>query len=238
MGVENGMRRFSWFVIAVCGCSTAPRAVKLATPLATHPPPPSVPLGDEAPLPPTAVLARSASDGAWARTFPKAPTFTVVEVSNSSRVVLQWRIGSGHNVKELPPDEDYPANYVAPIDLVVRSRGGEKTIALGDRAGSPDPAHQSYCARGRAPNPSAAVWFSVGIMQGDSEFLVVRDGDTLHLLHRETSDGSCQEKKQGPLETCEGSEWERVSEIRGTRNAGLFEIVTDEGKNIDCTPRN
>ncbi len=237
------MRRLGWLVIA-CGCSTPPRAVEVPAPLAT-PPVSIVPLDDEAPLPKSAVLARSSAEGSWAARFPEARTFTALEVLKSSRVILHWRVGPSRKVKDLPPEEDYPGNYVAPVDLLVRSRGVEKTITLGELAGYPDPAHQSYCAHagfvmpswpkfGTPPNRSVAAWFSVGVMQGDSEFMIVRDGDVLHVLHRETSDGRCDEKKQGPLTTCEGEEYERVAEIRGTRDAGLFEWMTDEDKDIDC----
>jgi hypothetical protein len=229
------MRRSGWVVI-VCACSAPPRPVEIPTPLAT-PPVSIVPLDDEAPLPNSAVLARSSAEGSWAATFPDAPAFTAVELPKSSRVILHWRVGPGRKVKELPPEEDFPGNYLARVDLLVRARGVEKTIELGELAGWPDPAHQSYCARagfvmpswrqfGTPPNRSAAAWFSVGVIQGDSEFMIVRDGDVLHVLHRETSDGRCDEKKQGPLDVCDGFEWERVAEVRGTRDAGLFETIT------------
>lgn len=232
-----------WVIVSLgtCACATT-RAVEIAAPLAR--PPAQVVVEEEA-TPADAVRAPSSAEGSWVAAFPASKSLTVVEVPSASRVLVHWRIGAGRKVKELPADEDYPGNYLVAIDLVVRARGVEKVVPLGELAGSADPFHLSYCARAgfrlpSAPNlgepedPSAASWFAAGTPQGDSDFMLVRDGDVVHVLHRETSDGSCQDAKQGPLDVCEGFEWERFAEIRGTRGAALFERVTDEGKAFDC----
>jgi len=235
------MRRWVVVALGVCACTT-PRAVEIAAPLAKPPAPIVV---EEEPTPADAVRAPSAAEGSWAAAFPSAKSLTVVEVPSASRVLVHWRIGPGRKVKELPADEDYPGNYWVAVDLVVRAHGVEKLVPLGELAGSVDPIHLSYCARagftmpswpefGKAQDPSSASWFAVGTPQGDSDFMLVRDVDVVHVLHRETSDGKCDDAKQGPLDVCEGFEWERVAEIRGTRGAALFERVTDEGKPFDC----
>ncbi len=237
------MRPRGWIALTLCACvRTSPNAVEIAAPLAK--PAASAPVVEEA-LPPDALRAPSAGEGSWAAAFPSAKSFAVVEMPSASRVLVHWRIGAGRKAKELPPDEDYPGNYLVSVDLVVRSRGVEKLVPLGELAGGADPIHLSYCARagftmpswpefGKPQDPSSASWFAVGTPQGDSDFMLVRDGDVVHVLHRETSDGKCDDAKQGPLEVCEGFEWERVAEIRGTRGAALFEHVTDEGKPFDC----
>jgi hypothetical protein len=62
----------------------------------------------------------------------------------------------------------------------------------------------------------------------------VRDGDVLHVLHRETDDGRCEEIEQGPLHTCDNAEYVLQADIRVSHGAALRELVQDEGKPIEC----
>lgn len=75
----------------------------------------------------------------------------------------------------------------------------------------------------------------MGIPQGYDDFMVVRDGSTLYVLHRHTSDEDyCETVKQGPLEICKGFPWERRAEIRLAGNPALYERVDNDGKPFDC----
>ena len=124
---------------------------------------------------------------------------------------------------------------------------GTVTIHLGSHVGTAGPPAQSYCLHlgwhldsahtdaQPAPRLSILSRLSIGTMQGDTEVMIVRDGATLHVLHRETSDGKCDEAKQGPLDVCEGFEWERVAEVRLTGDPLLYERIDDQGKPFDCS---
>ena len=185
---------------------------------------------DPAP-PPNAIRIHASRDADWARAFPKAKNFVVVQIPQTNTLVLFWRIGKTHKAKELPPEEDYAGNYVQRVDLVV----GPETIAFGDIGGSVAPPSQSCCARADLPSYVTSS-VSVGTMQGDSELMIVRDASTLHVLHRETSDGRCDEAKQGPLDVCEGFEWERRAEIHTSGDPVLYERVDEAGEPFDCNP--
>ncbi len=67
-----------------------------------------------------------------------------------------------------------------------------------------------------------------------ADVYAMRDGATLHVLHQETSDGHCEESKQGPLDVCDGFAWHLVADVRIQPSADLWEIVKDEGKDLDC----
>jgi hypothetical protein len=221
-----------WVVVALCGCSAAPRAVEIAAPLASTPHSPPKVAEDE--LPPKAVAITSDADGAWAAPFPKAKGFVSLDLPESSRVLLTWKTRAARRVRDLEPGADYPANYDIPVELEVSARGAVKRVALGGLTGSIAPYEQSFCVRTNAPDPSVAAWFGVGVVQGSSDFMIVRDIGTLHVIHRESSDGKCDDVKQGPLDVCDGSEWEIVADVHVGRNAALYERVTVEGAPLDC----
>lgn len=241
------MKRSALLSIAVliAGCAAAKSTtVELPVPLASASAI-AVRTLDDTLIPLIAASAPSSVMGAWGAKFPKAKEYRALAVPPSARVLLTWRVGKTHVAKPLQEDEDYPANHVAPIDLVVRAGDQDAVVSLGDRSGSTDPLFVSYCAhRGfvspseaevqRAPDPSVPSWFTVGIAQGSTDLMVVRDGDTLHVLHRETSDGKCDDAKQGPLDVCEGFEWERVADVSVPRAAELFETIDEEGHAFDC----
>jgi hypothetical protein len=210
-------------------------------------------------LPSFAAPIDSKAEGSWARSLPKQHDFATYEVDGSAaggtsrtpsahdvgRGLLTWRIGPSHTTRKLEPDEDYPAFHVAKVDLLVHARGNDVEVALGSLSGMATPASQSYCKHrgfrlglgnvwGFPDEPNIAAAFSIGLPQGSSDFLVVRDGGSLHVLHRETSDGKCDEIKQGPLETCEGSEYARVAEIHVSASARLFEAIVEQGAARDA----
>jgi hypothetical protein len=232
------MRRLLWGALAAC--SPAPPArVELPAPL------PSAAVAVVAsrdPVPRHAAPIRSESGGAWARAFPRASTFRSFEPRSSTHILLTWRIGSTHVVERVPGG-DYPVNHVSAVDLVVRAGGRDTVVALGELPGSSSPVGLSYCKNLRfrpvdsrwdfPREPSVASAFTIGIMQGSDDYLLVRDGGTLHLLHRESNDGRCDEAKQGPLDVCEGSEYARLAEIHVGRG-DLFEAIDDQGTPFDC----
>jgi hypothetical protein len=189
-------------------------------------------LPDEVPLPKSAMIARATEDGAWAATFPEGAGFRVIEVPKSSRLLLEWRVAS-HGGR----------GHLGSADLRVRARDVEGTLPLGELENEVDPANQSYCFRAgwveplqymRAPNASVAAWFAMGTPQKYSELMIVRDHDALYVIRHERTSGGCQWTQQGPLSICEGADFERIAEIRGTRDAGIFELVTIDGKDIRC----
>jgi len=235
-------------VTMVLGCHAASPAQRVeiqAAPLPAPPPPVTALLHDAAL--PDAVPVRSEDKGAWARAIAPSKTFKEIAAPRLDAITLAWRIGKQHKVKDLDPSEDYPANYVQPVDLVIGGAADAQAVALGELSGSVERFEVTYC-RGRGfqlpreepwgfpQEPSIASAFSVGVPQGNSEFLVVRDGDDLHVLHRETSDGRCDEMKQGPLDGCEGFEYERIADVHLPHGVALFELVRDEdeGKPLDC----
>lgn len=134
---------------------------------------------------------------------------------------------------------------VTPLNLDV----GTVSIPLGSHVGTARPPAQSYCMHlgwhldsehaVRQSQPAAQLSIlsslSIGTMQGDTEVMIVREGATLHVLHRETSDGRCDEAKQGPLDVCQGFEWERVAEVRLTGEPLLYERIDEQGKPFDCS---
>jgi len=230
------------------GCPAAPaRHVELGpAPVASAPPitvaarPPSV-------VPDAAAPIRSEAKGSWARAFPASKGFREVVAPSTRTLVLIWQVGPQRKARQLDPSEDYPANYVQHVDLLVGDGAGRVAISLGELSGGVERFGVTYC-RGRGfrlphpesgwrfpAEPSVTSAFSIGVVQGDSEFLLARDADVLHLLHRETSDGRCDEIRQGPLDGCEGFEYERVADVRIPRGAALYELVRDEAEPLDCS---
>jgi hypothetical protein len=234
--VQRAMR---WLVCAMlCACHRTPPSVELTAPAPSasasqataHV---AAPKAEAAPI-------QSKAVGAWARGFPRDEGFVTLEVGDAPSALLTWRIGAYHAVKALAADADYAANHVAAVSLVVRARDNEVVVPLGELSGSAPPLGQSYCKNGgfhlaggdvwAFPNdPSVAAAFSVGVAQGSSDFLVVRDGATLHLLHRETTDGRCDELKQGPLDTCKYAEYKRRANIHIAEAAVLSETIDGPG---------
>jgi hypothetical protein len=230
------------FVAMVCafGCACAgsnPRSVVISAPVA----PTSViasPVRED-PVPPNAVRIVASADGSWARTFPREKNFETIDVPAARSMLLDFRIGASHPWKTLAPDEDYAANYVASLALAV----GGREISFGEISGSAHPPSLTYCARlgwhdeeGNVPTfaPSVVSAISIGVIQGDTEIMIVRDGSTLHVLHRETSDGRCDEAKQGPLDVCEGFEWHVRADVRLATNPVIYERVMEVAAPFDC----
>jgi hypothetical protein len=223
--------------------------VEIATPIASAPATTGTII--EEPLPRLAAPAESKADGAWARTFPKDKTFAAFEVGEVSRALLVWRVGPSHFVKRVDgaEPEDYPVNHVSTVDLVVRASGRDTVISLGELSGWTETHALSYCkhrgfhlgpqmAWSFPDEPSVAVAFSIGITQGTDDFIVVRDGATLHVLHGTSDDGRCDDATQGPLHICAGAELARVAEIHMGLTTALFEIVVEPSDGgtapVDC----
>jgi hypothetical protein len=226
----------------------AARAVEIVTPVASAT---VAPVHDDVAIPREAARVTFDAEGPWAATFPADKSFAVYDLPDAERVLLTWRVGKDHIVKRVAAEsgEDYPVNHVAPIDLVVQARGETRTIAFGELSGTVETVALSWCGRtgwklenGESwkPSPPAlAVSFSIGLAQGDDEMRIVRDAQngtsTLHVLHRETSDGKCDDLKQGPLDVCEGAEWHRVADVRVPARAVIYETVEQEHKPYDCS---
>jgi hypothetical protein len=239
-GRSIGMKRAVFAL--VCACATPPRAVEIAAPQSSTT---AAPAHDDVAIPREAARVTFDAEGPWAASFPADKSFAVHDLPDAQRVLLTWRVGKPHVVKRVESDEDYPANHVAPVDLVVQARGETRTITFGDVSGSIETSALSWCGRTgwklengehwKPIAPALAVLFSIGLAQGDDEMSIVRDGRTLHVLHRVTSDGKCDDAKQGPLAVCDGEEWHRVADVRVPAEASIYEIVEREGKAFDCS---
>jgi hypothetical protein len=200
-------------------------------------------------VPGSAAVIDAKTSGIWARAFRPAKTFRIEDLGDAEVALLVWRVGPQHAVKDLPADQDYGANHVQPVELLVHARDKTTTVTFGELSGSTVPRDTSYCKHrgfrleptesrwGFAPEPEIASAFSVTMAQGSDDFLVVRDAATLEVLHRESDDGKCDEAKQGPLDICEGSEWQRAAEIHLAPKATLYETIDDAGRAFDCTTK-
>lgn len=234
------MRRLGFAALAACSPGSAAR-VEIVAPLPRVAPPVAA---LEVAMPREAAAIRSSASGEWARAFPAEKAFREWDLPRGARVLLTWRMGREHAVRDLASGEDYPANHVLPLELVLRAAGAVVTVPLGELPGAPSPTAVTYC-RNRGyhvdsdggwslpKEPSVASSFDLAIMSGSDDFLVVRDGGTLHLLHRETSDGRCDETKQGPLDVCEGSEWSRAADL-DVGGGALYESIEDGEAPFDC----
>ena len=218
------------FMMVACACTTPRTTVEIAAPLASAT---VVPVYDEVAVPRGAKRVAASADGPWAADFAPSKSFATVDVPDARRVLLTWRVGKSRVERRTDPDEDddYPADRTASIELVVRARNETRVISFGSLCGNVEPTELSWCAKTREP---FAATFSIGLAQGDDQMAIVRDGRTLHVLHRETSDGSCEEVKQGPLDVCDGSAWERVADVRLAAGAELYETVEQDGKPFEC----
>ena len=159
-------------------------------------------------------------------------------------LLLDWRLGKSHPFRPAG-DEEYAGPPIVPVGFAV----GAQLVSLGEHSGTTTPLSASYCldlgwhrtAPSSETTPTSAAMRSVvsrlslETMQGDSDFMIVRDGMSLHVLHRETSDGRCDTAKQGPLDVCEGFEWERAAEFRLAADANLYERVDAENAPLDCS---
>ena len=226
------------FVLFACACSGSPAKVDIAAPL------PRVTVAsasDEALIPRSAARVPDSSDAPWAADFEREKMFAVYDLPNAHRVLLTWRVGESHFVKRVGEGdeaENYPVNHVSRVELAVQARGETRAISFGELSGSPEPVGISWCentgwqaANGESWTvPLLPVRFSIGITQGDDEMAIVRDGATLHVLHRQTTDGYCETKKQGALDVC-GDEWKRAADVHISKGAEIWQTVEqDSGK--------
>jgi hypothetical protein len=234
-------------MLAACSRSPAAAADVASIPLAST----SASIASEpvtAPPADTAGRVTATATGSWAAAFPAKKKVVTLDLPSASRIDIEWRVAERHR-KKVPiggPDTEYPIDFASNVDLVFRADGFEKTIPLGELSGFVDPSHISYCfsigwhhaqvTTDGPPlkEPSIASQFWHSVTQGGDNFILVRDGDTLHLLHEDWSDGKCDDTTQGPLFACKGREWQRVADIRGVRGAALYEIVTYDHKPFDC----
>jgi len=221
--------RWTWLgLLVACGAPVAPR-VELA---------PSAPRSSPAPvvtaeaIPVDAAPIHAAASGAWARAIPKHASFATYEAATSGTVLLTWRVGAAN------------ADQLSPVDLVVRANGRATIVPVGAAPGAAPPFQVSYCKHRGYVTPPDGAWafpdepsvasaFGMVIVQGSDDWVVVRDGPTLHVLHRQTSDGHCDETKQGPLATCVGFAYDRRVEIR-VGSGDLFETIDARGAPYDC----
>lgn len=143
--------------------------------------------------------------GSWLAAIGHEKGFRSFALPGSGTVHVTWSHAATRRVRDVPPAEDYGSNYVARVRLRLERAGVTQTIDFGEEPGGLVPSGTSFC---KAPKPDGVVTsFAVGTMQGDDEHRIMRGPATLYVMHRQTSDGSCQEGKQGPLDICLGSEW-------------------------------
>jgi hypothetical protein len=195
-----------------------------------------------------AVRIDCTADAAWARAIKSERQFREIFLPDTPAVTFVWRIRNRHKSTRFPDDAEYPAAYVQNVELAFEPGPLGPAIPLGELSGYVEPYDVTYC-RGRAfrlpPNaewnfpvePSVAAAFSLGTPQGATRYMLVRDGDVLHLLHVETSDGRCDDVKQGPLLACKGALYARTADIHIPHRASLHERIDNLGSPLACSVR-
>lgn len=233
--------------LAACARPPAPPSSVVVAPasadaLATPPSPPR-PLE----LLPVDAFPLHPDDASWALALPRDVNYSEVALDGVGPLAIEWHVLPTRRLHDVPPEHDYPGNYASELALLLRRGEAARTIALGLHAGSPSSLGLSSCQR-RLPEtdrqvsalPNMASTFSVEIMQGSSDFMLVRGrAGALHLLHRETHDGACPVMvRQGPLETCADMTWEALASITTDATVAVETVVfaDEDGKTepFDC----
>ncbi len=179
--------------------------------------------------PPVVVsFARLSTDAPWVSTIPRARRFRRLTLAGAGAVRLGWIRESEHL------DEGAGAAR-ATVRLVLERDGHTAVVDFGDLYGEMDPMGLAFCARAgyrgadgsrlEPPRIDGLVsTASVGSTSGDVEVLVILSGAVLHVLDRQTSDGTCEsETRQGPMTVCRGEQYVRAAEIRLATPPATFE---------------
>jgi hypothetical protein len=206
---------------------------------------PSAPAGAEnaAPLSTTTPFSFAIAEGdmKWVRGLRRMRGFRVFDMAQTTgpALAVNWLVYPSLKVHGYPNQrEDYPANYVRKLELVVSLGDTSQSIALGEHYGAPGKRMLTACIRRGYGLPDEEAWeelklpnlvstLSVGDGQGTADFLLLRGTGALYLLKSLTHDGSCPSLiHQGPLETCADMPWTVLAEIRISNTPTATESVS------------
>lgn len=211
-------RIFVWALV-FAGCASRHDAVSL---------PASLPPAAIEPPPANAARAEPAAEGAWARSLPHEKEFAEYDVGAKESLLVEWRVGPHHQLtKRGVPDDDFAVNFGSTVELAV----DRASISFGAISGKIVAPELSYCARLGWHKPDGPVVFpsyvvsslTLDIPQSLDDFMVVRDGATLHVLHRHADDDSST-----------NIPWGLRANIRVAGRPVLYERVEQAGAPCDC----
>jgi hypothetical protein len=214
------LRALVW--ITLVGCAST-RSDAVSVPL---PPAPSTRATVEQP-PANAARAETSGNGAWARSLPHEKEFAEYDVLAKSMVLVAWNVGrylqlSRRNI----PDDDFAVNFGSTVDLAI----DRVTISFGAISGKIVAPELAYCARLGWHKPDGPVAFKpevvstllLDIPQSLDDFMVVRDGATLHVLHRHADDDFSTPP------------WSLRANVRLAGTPIIYERVEQANAPVDC----
>jgi hypothetical protein len=182
------------------------------------------------------------TDAAWIARLPRGKPFRQVHLVGTTLVRVSWVQHEQRRLRDLPSDQDFPGNYASAIELVLSGEADTVRLDLGTHSGGIEALGVTACERRGYRVPPDSAWsfphipglvssFGVTIPQGGSDWMIVLAGDSLHVLARDTSDGTCESMiQQGPIATCKGEPYTRRAEVR-LRGKPAFEEDVVVGAN-------
>jgi hypothetical protein len=211
-------RTLVWLALFV-GCVSHHDAVSLPVALPATPPPEP---------PQYATRVDQAGDGAWARSLRHEKGFAEYDLPDKEMLLLDWRVGPHVQLSRLNiPDDDFAVNFGSYVELAV----DRVSIAFGPIPGRIVAPELTYCARLGWHKPDGPVVFpayvvsqlTLDIPQSADDFMIVRDGATLHVLHRHADDDSSTD---GP--------WSIRANLHVAGRPVLYERVEQASAPCDC----
>jgi hypothetical protein len=211
-------RTLFWLTFIV-GCASPRSAVSLPVPTRTT--------AQELP-PPNATRAEPSADGVWARSLPHEKEFAEYDVRAKTMLLLAWRVGPHRQLtKRGIPDDDFGVNFGSTVDLSV----DDVAISFGAIPGRIVAPELTYCARLGWHKPEGPVAFpawvvsslTLDIPQSLDDFMIVRDGSTLRVLHRHADDDSSTT-----------APWSLRANVRVAGHPVLYERVEQANAPCDC----
>ncbi len=211
-------RALVWMALVI-GCAGRREVVSLPMPTSTA--------AQELP-PPNAARAEPSADGAWARSLPHEKGFAEYDVHAKSMLLLAWRVGPHRQLtKRGVPEDDFAVNFGSTVELAI----GDAAISFGDIPGRIVAPELTYCARLGWHKPEGPVVFpayvvsslTLDIPQSLDDFMVVRDGATLHVVHRHADDDASTT-----------APWSLRADVRVAGRPVLYERVEQASAPCDC----
>jgi hypothetical protein len=212
-------RELLWMVLLV-GCAGRHDAVSL--PVST------LPSTTPEPPPPNATRAEPSTDGVWARTLPHEKEYAEYDVRATATLLLVWHVGPHRQLtKRGVPEDDFAVNFGSTVDLAI----GAETISFGAISGRIVAPELTYCARLGWHKPDGPRTFpawvvsslTLDIPQSLDDFMIVRDGSTLHVLHRHADDDASTT-----------APWSLRANVRVAGRPVLYERVEQANAPCDC----
>jgi hypothetical protein len=208
-------------LVLFVGCASRADVVSVPAPIPT--------MVAEQPPPNAARAEPTAEEGAWARSLPHEKEFAEYDVAARSTLLVEWRVGPHRQfTKRGIPDDDFGVNFGSTVDLAIDDH---VAISFGDIPGRIVAPELPYCARlgwhkadGPVVFPAYVVSsLTLDIPQSLDDFMVVRDGSLLHVLHRHADDDSGT-----------NIPWALRANVRVAGHPVLYERVLQNDAPADC----